>query len=864
MEPSHSIRVKRSRVQGVRLCAVASLVATVLVFLAPTLPVSATVGPHLFYSWAQGSGVISRIANGTTTDTWASGTGASGSATGIAADDTNIYWANGRSIYRQSISGAVGATATAFVDITGWNPSGSLPPGVGAGTDNGGQRTIQYLAVDSTHIYIVARRGYDGLIVFRADKSTGLQDLSWTWSQNNGREAGGITVSSTYVFLQHGNGIGRATKAATSNAPSTADFSWVTWNVQNNISGATPVPLVNDGTHVYWGSATETVWRRNMSLASGIGAGFGEQVGLALPSSGTIQGLALNLDTGVLYASSGVGSSNTYTIYSVVPDASNNAAWTSFATFTSTSSGGLKALVATPAPAEVPTIASQPAAASKIAGESVTFGVTATTADGGTLSYQWKKDGTNISGATLPSYTKANLVAGDAGSYTVAVTNTLGASTATTTSSAAVLVVSPAAIAPTISAQPVGASKNVGETVTFSVAATTTDGGLLSYQWKKDGSDISGATSASYTKSNLVVGDAGSYTVVVTNTLGLSTTSTNSTAASLAVLTPTTTTMPVTTTTTAPATTTTTAPATTTTTVPVPQLVTAANQAQIEADPGQGAAVINGKKVEVEIVKPEPTNDPAALLESAKQIVSDLDKFIPKGAENPVKVVETEEGASLTGILSNPDNPKEEIPVPVESVTLVKAGDDAAMLVSALNQTNVPATLNAGGTIEVTRGGTLAAVAYGLPAAEEGEIVLMSTPRLLQKFTVDSSGGFKGQVPLPKNIEFGSHTVVMATKNAKVSLGIKLVRTRLQYRIKKKTAPNLFLRRAGVAKKSTAPYTVTGQGRCRANNKQIVFAAKPGRCFITVRQAAQGSKKAIFYRFTVQVVTKPTRPSPRK
>lgn len=288
-------------------------------------------------------------------------------------------------------------------------------------------------------------------------------------------------------------------------------------------------------------------------------------------------------------------------------------------------------------------------------------------------------------------------------------------------------------------------------------------------------------------------------------------------------------------------------------------MVTASNQAQIEADPGQGAALINGKKVDVEVVKPEATNDPAALLESAKQIVSDLDKFIPKGAENPVKVVETDEGASLTGILSNPDDPKEQIPVPVESVTLVKAGDDAAMLVSALNQTNVPALLNAGGTIEVTRGGTLAAVAYGLPASETGEIVLMSTPRLLQTFTVDGSGGFKGQVPLPKNIEFGTHTVVMATKNAKVSLGIKLVRTRLEYRIKKKTTPNLFLRRAGVKKTSTAPVTVTGAGRCRASAKQIVFAAKTGRCFITVKQAAQGGKKAIFVRFTVQVVDKPKR-----
>ena len=320
----------------------------------------------------------------------------------------------------------------------------------------------------------------------------------------------------------------------------------------------------------------------------------------------------------------------------------------------------------------------------------------------------------------------------------------------------------------------------------------------------------------------------------------------------------------ITTTTTVPATTVpvaTTIPAVVPAATPTPELVTNANQRQLEAEPGEATALINGKVVNVVVVKPEPTSDPAALLASANKIVDDLEKLLPQGAASPVKVVKTAEGASLTGILTSPDDPKLSIPVPVESVTLVKAGT-TAMLVSALNQTDVPAVLNAGGTIEVTRGGSLAAIAYGLPSAEKGEIVLMSTPRLLGNFTVDADGGYKGQVPLPKDIAFGSHTVVMATKNAKVSLGIKLVRTRLEFRINKTTTPNLFLRRAGIAKSNISPVSVTGQGRCRANVKQITFAAKPGRCFITVKQAAVGNKKAIFYRFTVKVLVKPTKRKP--
>jgi hypothetical protein len=53
----------------------------------------------------------------------------------------------------------------------------------------------------------------------------------------------------------------------------------------------------------------------------------------------------------------------------------------------------------------------------------------------------------------------------------------------------------------------------------------------LSYQWSKNGSAISGATSATYAMTSVVAGDAGSYTVTVSNSAG----STTSTAATLTV-----------------------------------------------------------------------------------------------------------------------------------------------------------------------------------------------------------------------------------------------------------------------------------------------------------------------------------------
>ncbi len=73
--------------------------------------------------------------------------------------------------------------------------------------------------------------------------------------------------------------------------------------------------------------------------------------------------------------------------------------------------------------------------------------------------------------------------------------------------------------APYITAQPANQTVTVGQAATFSVTATGT--APLTYQWKKGGSMISGATSSSYTTSATVISDNGAqFTVVVTNSIG--------------------------------------------------------------------------------------------------------------------------------------------------------------------------------------------------------------------------------------------------------------------------------------------------------------------------------------------------------
>jgi hypothetical protein len=88
--------------------------------------------------------------------------------------------------------------------------------------------------------------------------------------------------------------------------------------------------------------------------------------------------------------------------------------------------GGVQTLVI-----GTPFITTQPQSVSVAKGASATLSVTATGSPAPT--YQWRKDGTAISGATNASYAIGAAVAGDAGAYTVTATNSLG----TATSSAA-------------------------------------------------------------------------------------------------------------------------------------------------------------------------------------------------------------------------------------------------------------------------------------------------------------------------------------------------------------------------------------------------------------------------------------------
>jgi len=152
-----------------------------------------------------------------------------------------------------------------------------------------------------------------------------------------------------------------------------------------------------------------------------------------------------------------------------------------------------------------PTITVQPQDTYVYASGTASFSVTATEASG----YQWLFNGSNILNGTSSTLSLSNIVQSELGQYSVIVGNGFGS----VTSSVANLFMYPSIITPFT-----GLVTDWGQNTTLSITAWGS--GPLTFQWYDNGVALLNATNSTLTFSAIQFTNAGSYSVVVSSSLG--------------------------------------------------------------------------------------------------------------------------------------------------------------------------------------------------------------------------------------------------------------------------------------------------------------------------------------------------------
>jgi acid phosphatase type 7 len=157
-----------------------------------------------------------------------------------------------------------------------------------------------------------------------------------------------------------------------------------------------------------------------------------------------------------------------------------------------------------------PSLLTQPQNLALVAGGTAAFSVTVT----GTppVCFLWSRNETLLYAGTNATLLLSNVQPSAAGLYSVVATNLYGRAA----SSNATLTVY--GVPPTVWTQPKSQAAETGWTVRFSVTVAGTE--PISYQWRKDGTDLPGETNLALTFVNAQTNDAGLYSVRVTNLYG--------------------------------------------------------------------------------------------------------------------------------------------------------------------------------------------------------------------------------------------------------------------------------------------------------------------------------------------------------
>lgn len=156
-----------------------------------------------------------------------------------------------------------------------------------------------------------------------------------------------------------------------------------------------------------------------------------------------------------------------------------------------------------------PFITTQPIDQKVLSGEPAEFFVVAS--GDSPLTYQWFKNGSDITGANTPTYSIPSVGVDDLGSYYVSINNPVGS---VVSSSVSLNLFQ----APVITTQPQSLNLNVSGFGNLNVGVM--GDAPFTYEWSKDGQIIPSATEGVYQITNAQISDSGSYFVSVSNIAG--------------------------------------------------------------------------------------------------------------------------------------------------------------------------------------------------------------------------------------------------------------------------------------------------------------------------------------------------------
>lgn len=213
------------------------------------------------------------------------------------------------------------------------------------------------------------------------------------------------------------------------------------------------------------------------------------------------------------------------------------------------------------------------------------------------------------------------------------------------------------------------------------------------------------------------------------------------------------------------------------------RLITPERQAELTAPGGEAKMLADGVLVDVDLTQASPelrATTPAErtvtqiseLRDLAASMIDQVRTVLGEGGIVPLSVRQTATGAVIIGLVTDPVTGSP-IEVPVEHVVLIRGG--GLLLMVAGSDGSEPARVSADGVLEIAAGGVVSVLAYGLMPGVSGEVVVMSTPRLISQFEVSEDGGASAQATLPSDLAVGEHTVVVTVGEEAASLGFRIV-----------------------------------------------------------------------------------------